>query len=203
MRLPGKPLQRSRPACSAFFVPVWLGGLLQCLSLWHYPFLLISSPCVASSSWSPWDRNSAFYGDGTDRYVRGGYLRQCTELAAYGRDRFMMWSDGVNGGDGYYGGVRTTRPIDPDTYYNMPAPSPSPTSPTAAPTPTGPPLTARIPPRSPSPGVARSPSALPPFTPENAPLALKTPLLTKIPVQIPCQIANSSYLCTAKEIKVM
>lgn len=69
---------------------------------------------------SPWDRNSAYYGDGTDRYVTEVFLKQCKELAQYGDDQFEMWFDGANGGSGYYGGANTTRNIDRATYYDVP-----------------------------------------------------------------------------------
>lgn len=67
---------------------------------------------------SPWDRNNAHYGDAT--YVKDVFLKQCAELAQYGTDQFEMWFDGANGGDGYYGGKKTTINIDRETYYDVP-----------------------------------------------------------------------------------
>ena len=71
---------------------------------------------------SPWDRNSAAYGlrdpDGSSPYVKNIFRKQIEEcLTKYG-DIFEIWFDGANGGDGYYGGARSTRKIDRTTYYD-------------------------------------------------------------------------------------
>ncbi len=66
---------------------------------------------------SPWDRNRADYG-------RPGYLtyyrNQLRELLTNYGDIFIVWFDGANGGDGYYGGAREKRHIDNRTYYDWP-----------------------------------------------------------------------------------
>lgn len=67
---------------------------------------------------SPWDRNSALYGD--DHYVTDVFMRQCAELARYGSDQFEMWFDGANGGTGYYGGRGGSVTVDRDIYYDIP-----------------------------------------------------------------------------------
>jgi alpha-L-fucosidase len=63
---------------------------------------------------SPWDRNSAEYGN--PKYVEI-YREQLREIYTNYGPLFISWHDGANGGDGYYGGTRETRKIDRTTYY--------------------------------------------------------------------------------------
>ena len=64
---------------------------------------------------SPWDRNHK-------DYARPGYItyyrNQVRELIANYGQPFEWWFDGANGGDGYYGGDRSTRHIDASEYYD-------------------------------------------------------------------------------------
>lgn len=66
---------------------------------------------------SPWDRNHADYGK--PEYLTY-YRNQLRELLTNYGPLFMVWLDGANGGDGYYGGKRETRRIDASTYYDWP-----------------------------------------------------------------------------------
>jgi len=66
---------------------------------------------------SPWDRNHKNYG----RPAYLAYYRdQLRELLTNYGDVFVVWFDGANGGDGFYGGARETRRIDNATYYDWP-----------------------------------------------------------------------------------
>lgn len=66
---------------------------------------------------SPWDRNHAEYGKpGYTEYFQNQIQELITEYCD-SVELFEYWFDGANGGDGYYGGAREKRSIDPDTYY--------------------------------------------------------------------------------------
>ncbi|MEO9004276.1 MAG: alpha-L-fucosidase [Ginsengibacter sp.] len=64
---------------------------------------------------SPWDRNSALYGN--PEYITY-YRDQLKELLTNYGDIFEVWLDGANGGNGYYGGANEKREIDRNTYYD-------------------------------------------------------------------------------------
>jgi alpha-L-fucosidase len=63
---------------------------------------------------SPWDRNHPDYG--RPEYV-DVYHAQWRELLTQYGPLCEVWFDLANGGDGYYGGARERRTIDPKTYY--------------------------------------------------------------------------------------
>ena len=66
---------------------------------------------------SPWDRNNLNYG--TEAYIED-YRNQLKELYTNYGELFMSWHDGANGGDGYYGGKKEVRKVDPASYYKWP-----------------------------------------------------------------------------------
>jgi alpha-L-fucosidase len=66
---------------------------------------------------SPWDRNRSEYG--RPEYL-AYYRSQLRELLTGYGPVFEVWFDGANGGDGFYGGAREVRRIDPRRYYDWP-----------------------------------------------------------------------------------
>jgi alpha-L-fucosidase len=66
---------------------------------------------------SPWDRNHKDYG--RPEYL-SYYRAQLKELLTRYGPIFEVWFDGANGGDGFYGGARERRTIDPSKYYDWP-----------------------------------------------------------------------------------
>ena len=66
---------------------------------------------------SPWDRNHAEYGrPAYTEYFHNQIQELINEYCDSG-ELFEYWFDGANGGDGYYGGAREKRSIDPNSYY--------------------------------------------------------------------------------------
>ncbi len=66
---------------------------------------------------SSWDRNCAAYGKPAYLAFYRAQLREL--LTGYG-EVFISWHDGAHGDQGYYGGARDRRVVDPRTYYRWP-----------------------------------------------------------------------------------
>jgi len=80
----------------------------------------VSAACRRRGLWfgvylSPWDRNHKDYG--RPEYL-AYYRNQLQELMTEYGPIHEVWIDGANGGDGFYGGARERRDIDPTTYYD-------------------------------------------------------------------------------------
>lgn len=66
---------------------------------------------------SPWDRNHADYGKPEYTEYFHNQIQELISEYCDSVELFEYWFDGANGGDGYYGGARERRSIDPNTYY--------------------------------------------------------------------------------------
>lgn len=66
---------------------------------------------------SPWDRNHADYGKPEYTEYFHNQIQELITEYCDSVELFEYWFDGANGGDGYYGGARERRSIDPNTYY--------------------------------------------------------------------------------------
>lgn len=65
---------------------------------------------------SPWDRNNAGYGNA--EYVETFHAQIHELITQYG-PLFEFWFDGARGGEGWYGGAKEKRIIDPKSYYQF------------------------------------------------------------------------------------
>lgn len=66
---------------------------------------------------SPWDRNHAEYGRPAYTEYFQNQIQELINGYCDSIELFEYWFDGANGGDGYYGGAREKRSIDPNSYY--------------------------------------------------------------------------------------
>lgn len=66
---------------------------------------------------SPWDRNHPEYGRPEYAEYFQNQIKELITEYCDSVEMFEYWFDGANGGDGYYGGAREKRSIDPNSYY--------------------------------------------------------------------------------------
>ncbi len=66
---------------------------------------------------SPWDRNHSEYGQEAYADYFQNQISEVLDEYCNDIELFEFWFDGANGGDGYYGGAKDVRNIDPSVYY--------------------------------------------------------------------------------------